>query len=194
MNAHKLQVKIFAEAGTHVALEAFIPVLHGWIKNHVLPELMIDVANYAHVPKGPGVVLIGHASDYFMDEADGRLGLLYNRKRAPPEPSQRMGDAFRRALHAAALLEKEPLLEGKLRFAPGELLVRLNDRLLAPNDDATFDAVRPELEQLGGILFAGPFELARAGTPRGPFAVTLSSPAKLDLATMLGRLGGPPTP
>ena len=58
MDAYKLQLKIFLtpDSAQKVALEAFIPVFHRWIKEHVLPEMVIDVANYAHVPKGPGVV------------------------------------------------------------------------------------------------------------------------------------------
>src|SRR5256885_7330020 len=107
MEAHKLQVKVFAEGHPGLAPESFIPVFHGWIKHRLLPELMIDVANYAHVPKGPGVVLIGHACDYFMDEAEGRLGLLHSRKRSAPDAAERLGDAFRRALHAASLLEAD---------------------------------------------------------------------------------------
>src|SRR6516162_5032506 len=128
MDAHKLQLKIYAtaESAKAVSPEAFIPVFHRWIKEHVLPELTIDVANYGHVPEGPGVVLIGHGSDYFMDEGAGRLGLLHNRKRAGFPPAERLGDLVRRTLNAAALLEREPALSGKLRFATNELLFRIN--------------------------------------------------------------------
>jgi hypothetical protein len=192
MEAHKLQVKIFADAGTGVTSETFIPIFHSWIKHHVLPELMIDVANYGHVPKGPGVVLIGHASDYFMDETEGRFGLLHNRKREAPPPGDRLSDAFRRALHAAALLEREAVMAGKLRFSTNEFLFRINDRLAAPNTDATFDAVKPELEAFAAKLFAGPFELGRAGDSKDLFGVTIVTPAKEDLGVLLSRIGGPP--
>jgi hypothetical protein len=192
MQAHKLQLKIFAEGAHDVTPESFIPVLHGWIKKHVLPELMIDVANYAHVPKGPGVVLIGHACDYFIDEGQGRLGLLHSRKRSAPEPAERLADAFRRTLHAAALLEADPALAGKLHFRTSELLFRINDRLAAPHTEATFAAVKPELDALCAKLFAGPFELAPAGDRKDLFGVKIVSPTKADLATLLARLGGPP--
>ncbi len=192
MQAHKLQVKIFAQPGSGVTPEALIPILHRWIKERVLPELMIDVANYAHVPKGPGVVLIGHASDTFIDETDGRLGILHNRKRAAPDAADRLSDAFRRALHVASLLEREPALEGKLRFATDEFLFRINDRLAAPNTDETLAALRPELEALAALLCAGPSDLRRTGDAKGLFGVTITNPAKADLSTLLGRLGGPP--
>jgi hypothetical protein len=196
MDAHKLQLKIYATpaAAKAVEPEALIPVFHRWIKGHVLPELTIDVANYGHVPEGPGVVLIGHGSDYFMDEGEGRLGLLHNRKRSGAAPGERLADLARRTLHAASLLEKEPSLGGKLTFMTSELLFRINDRLAAPNTDATFAAVKGELEALAKQLFAGPFELARVGGPKELFAVRIKGGAGtgLTLATLLERAGGVP--
>jgi len=196
MDAQRLQLKIFAIPDSAQALEAeaFIGVFHGWIKERVLSELVIDVANYLHVPKGPGVVLIGHGADYFMDDGEGRLGLLYNRKRAGPPPADRLTDLVRRTLHAALLLEREPALHGKLRFASSELLFRINDRLVAPNRDATFEALKPELEAWGRRIFAGRFDLARVGGAKDLFSVRLTSTANDSVATLLDRLGGPPGP
>ena len=194
MDAHKLQLKIYATRASARALEgdAFIAVFHRWIKERILPELVIDVANYVHVPEGPGVVLIGHGSDYFIDEGEGRLGLLHNRKRAGPRSEDRLGDLVRRTLHAAALLEREPSLAGKLKFETNELLFRINDRLVAPNTDATFAAVEGELHSLATQLFAAPFELTRLGGPRDLFAARLQTSEPAPLATMLERAGGMP--
>lgn len=195
MDPQKLQLKIFAtpESARTTPPELLIPIFHRWIKEHVLPELLIDVANYGHVPEGPGVVLIGHGSDYFMDEGEGRLGLLHNRKRAGFGPADRLADLARRTLHAAALLERDPALEGKLRFGTGELLFRINDRRAQNNDD-TFAAVRPELEALAKRLFETSFELTRVGDPKELFAVRLTSTVSPPLATLLARAGGAPAP
>lgn len=195
MDAHKLQLKIFVtpESARAVEVEDFIPVFHRWIKERLLQELVIDVANYGHVPKGPGVVLIGHGSDYFMDEGEGRLGLLHNRKRSGPAPKDRLSDLARRTLHAATLIEREPSLGGKVRFTTNELLFRINDRLAAPaNDDATFAAVRPELETWARELFGASFDMKRAGGAKDPFAVRITSDGGLPLATLLERAGGIP--
>jgi len=194
MDAHKLQLKIYAtpDSAKAVEPEALIPVFHRWIKDHVLPELTIDVANYGHVPDGPGVVLIGHGSDYFIDEGEGRLGLLHNRKRSGPAAAERLSDLARRTFHAATLLEKDPSLGGKLKFATNELLFRINDRLAAPNTDATFGALRGEIEALGKTLFGGAVELERVGGPKELFAVRISSGASVSLASLLERAGGAP--
>jgi hypothetical protein len=194
MDAHKLQLKIYLtpESAHAVELEAVIPVFHRWIKQRLLPELTIDVANYGHVPQGPGVVLIGHGSDYFMDEGEGRPGLLHNRKRAGLAPGERLSDLARRTLHAASLLERDLALTGKIKFATNELLFRVNDRLAAPNSDATFAALKPELDALAGTIFGGPCDLTRVGGAKELFAVRIKSPTSAPLATLLERAGGPP--
>jgi hypothetical protein len=193
-DAHKLQVKVFTAGGaSKLELAPFIPVFHDWIKHHRLPELLIDVANYAHVPRGPGVALIGHQGDYYIDEAEGRPGLLYGRKRqaGPDQPDERLVDAFRRALQAAVLLEGDSGLAG-LRFRGDELLFRVNDRLLAPPGEDTFAAFRPALDALCSRLFAGaPHQLTLVGGPKELFSVRITSPGASDARTLLDRLGGP---
>ncbi len=144
------------------------------------------------MPKGPGVVLIGHGSDYFIDEGEGRLGLLHSRKRWGPRRGERLDRPSRRTLHAATLLEKDPTLAGKLRFATDELLLRVNDRLAAPNDDATFAAFKPELEAFAKQLFAAPVDFARVGGPKDLFAVRITCATAVPLGTLLERAGGPP--
>jgi hypothetical protein len=195
MDAQKLQLKIFVapESARALESEALIPVFHRWIKDRVLPELLIDVASYAHVPQGPGVVLIGHGSDYSMDQGEGRLGLLHNRKRCGAAPPDRLADLARRTLHAASILEHDPVLSGKLRFATQELLFRVNDRL-TPSSDATLAALRPELEAMAKRIFDGPFELKRTGGPRELFSVRMTSSASAPLSALLERAGGPPGP
>ena len=139
MQATKFQVKLYTRAGD-IELEKLVPVFHEWIRaKKISDELLIDVADYAHVPQGPGVVLIGHQSDYYLDVADNRPGLLYSRKRGFDGDFQAgIDDAFRRALGACQLLEEESSLG--LQFATDEVLFRVKDRLSAPNGDATYDA------------------------------------------------------
>jgi hypothetical protein len=196
MESQKLQLKIYLDPDSANAVEpeAFIRVFHRWIKERTLPELLIDVANYLHVPEGPGIVLIGHGSDYFMDLGEGRLGLLHNRKRAGLSPEMGLSDLARRTFYVASLLEGDAVFGGKLSFAANELLFRVNDRLAAPNDDGTFDALRPELEALARQIFGGPCELTRQGGPKDLFAVRLTSPSRASVSKLLERAGGPPGP
>jgi hypothetical protein len=186
MQATKFQVKLYTRAG-EIELAKLIPVFHEWIRTKkISDELLIDVADYAHVPQGPGVVLIGHQSDYYLDVADNRPGLLYSRKRGFEGDFQAgIDDAFQRALNACRLLEEESSLG--LEFATDEVLFRVQDRLAAPNADATYDAYKPALEQASTAFFGRAPSLERVGNEREPFAVRISTGANGSVADALAR-------
>lgn len=165
-----INLKIFAANDSAVETADAIPVFHQWIRDGVCPEMLIDVADYAHVSAGPGVLLIGHEANYSLDERENRLGLLYNRKAALDGTFQsRLAAAHHAALAACDRLEQEPAFRGKLRFDRNRIEVFVNDRLLAPNNDETWHALRPELEK----YFSG-FTIARRGEPRDLFRVLVT--------------------
>jgi hypothetical protein len=145
------------------------------------------VADYGHVPHGPGLVLIGHAANYSLDEIGGRLGLLYNRKAAVEGSAQdRLRQALRQALIAADKLERD---QG-FKFSGSEVQFIINDRALAPNTHETLAALTPELDALFASLYGGaPFTLAHTSTdPRERFTVTVTTTASADVAGLLAQL------
>lgn len=165
-----INLKVFVEEPGSVDLDEAVKVFHRWIKDSVCPEMLIDVAEYPHVPAGPGVLLIGHEANYSFDNRENRLGLLYNRK-APLDGDfqSRLGQAHRAALEACDRLEQEAGFRGKLKFDRNALEVFVNDRLLAPNNDETWQALQPELAK----HFAG-FRIERRGEPRDLFRVAVT--------------------
>lgn len=162
-----IHIKLFVEHPSAITLTDAIAVFHRWIQTSAVPELLIDVADYSHVPHGPGVMLIGHEANYSLDLAKGRLGLLYQRKaKVDGTDVERLRVAWKTARAAAALLEQEPEFRGKLRFRQDELAITLNDRLLYPNTAATWAAVEPALRAaLDG------YTLVRNEDPRERFEV-----------------------
>ena len=64
MNVQHVNVKFFVDGELNVDWERFIEVFHVWIAEQSTDELLIDVADYRHVPMGPGVILVGHEEDY----------------------------------------------------------------------------------------------------------------------------------
>ena len=142
-------VKIFARPNSRPDWHALIPIFHRWIREQAMPELLIDVADYSHVPAGPGVMVIGHEAHYSVDNRENRLGLLYNRRAALEGTSQeRIKQAYDAALNAARKLEQEPELKGSLRFDERAVEIWVNDRLLAPNTPETFSALEAEVSSL----------------------------------------------
>jgi len=190
MRSQKIQVKLYADRPEAVDPEALVPVFHRWIREASVGdgELLIDVTDYSHVPKGPGVALIGHQSDYFLDAGEGRPGLLFSRKRgfAGDDDGACLRDAFRRALHACRLLEEDDTLE--LRFRTDEVPVRIQDRLNAPNTAATFSEVEPLLRETLAAIFDGPLELEHVADPRAPFTVRVRAGSSAGVPSLLARL------
>jgi hypothetical protein len=185
-----VNVKVFAEDTARVDLAAAIPVFHRWIQDNVCEELLIDVADYRHVPSGPGVVLVGHQANYSLDLSRGRLGLLYNRKVAAEDnPRDNLTQAFRAALNACWRLEQEPEFGGNLRFNTGEYEVILNDRLLAPDTEATWQALKADFESFFGSLYNAGYTLDRSGAdPRERFRVGVKAVNAVDALSLLHAL------
>ena len=164
-----INIKIFVIDPLAIHLEDAVGVFHKWIRDGVGPELLIDVADYTHVHEGPGILLIAHEANYSLDLRDGRLGLLYNRKAALDGTfHSRLAQAHEAALAACDRLEQESPFKGKLQFDRGDLEFFVNDRLLAPNTDETWQALKPELEQ----HFPGA-KLERIGEARDLFRVSV---------------------
>jgi len=166
-----INIKIFVKDPSAIRLSDAIGVFHEWIRQSVCPEMLIDVADYEHVHDGPGILLIAHEANYSLDNREGRLGLLYNRKTALDGTFQgRLAQAHKAALAACDRLEQEAPFKGKLAFDRKSIEFSVNDRLLAPNTDETWQALRPELEK----HFAGA-KLERSGEPRDLFRVLIGN-------------------
>lgn len=189
MDLQKINVKFFAAGSGGVRLTDFIDIFNSWIQSS--EGEYYDVADYSHMQAGPGIVLVTHEANIGMDNTGNRLGLLYNRKQ-PLHGSnvEKLQFVFRTALEFCQRVEKEPALKGKMRFQGHEALFIVNDRLLAPNTEEIFRAVKPELEALAGRLFGeGEFTLDHDGDPRQRFSVFIKTPRAFDVDTLLKNLG-----
>jgi hypothetical protein len=145
-------IKFFVQPPVTVDDAEFIEVFHDWIRRDALPETLIDVADYRHVPRGPGVMLISHEANLSMDRGDDRLGLMYQRKGAQPGSfTSRVLTTLEVVLTACELLEQESRLHG-LKFNGREFLFTVNDRRLAPNSDA-ITPVRDSLKSAARRLY-----------------------------------------
>jgi len=182
----RLRIKPVGAAG----LEPLIPVFHRWIQGRVFEELLLDIADYRHVPAGPGVILIGHQADYSVDNTDNVMGVRYNRKMVlDGNNHDRLTQATRSALAACQRLETEPTVNGKIQFNGQDVEVFINDRLAAPNTDSTREATKSELNGFFGKLFHGAdFSLSHETDPRRLFGVSAKSSRLFSVADLLRNL------
>ncbi|HVS66368.1 MAG TPA: hypothetical protein VMT85_23015 [Thermoanaerobaculia bacterium] len=172
----RLDVEIATLGSEAYAPGELIPLFHELIREQALDDLLIDVADYSHVPEGPGLVLIGHdAVISYRDRLGGPAGQrshLYSRRREsrrplePATPAARLRSALRNTLAAARVLEQR--LGERMRWDTRSFEVTLNDRLHAPHADATRLAWRPEVEALAARICADArFRVTdRGGDPR----------------------------
>lgn len=172
MDIQHFRVKLMATPDSHPRLGDAIPVFHRWIQEKRLPEMMIDVSDYEHVPSGPGIILVCHEAIYSFD----RLGLVYNRRTAlNGSVEERLQQAVKSAESAAALLENEPEFAGKLRFDHNAWEVAVNDRMLAPNTEATWKLLEPVIRKVfDQVIGVGRYNLRHHADPRELFRVTVS--------------------
>lgn len=127
MIPNKIRVKVLAKGFDSALGARVVQVFHRWITDGALGEVLVDVTDYRHVFRGPGITLIGHHSSYHLDEHDGVVGLVCVRRRGFSKGGDPLSDALSKAFTACNLLERGLSLEGKL-FDTGSLSVSIADR------------------------------------------------------------------
>lgn len=182
-----VNVKLLVKDSASVDLEAAVPVFHQWIQGQVCDELLLDVADYTHVPDGPGILLIGHEADYALDNTGGRLGVRYNRKAVLSGSNlDRLEQAARSAVRAFERLQQDL----KLNFNGVDLEVVINDRLLAPNTDETNKAAEPEIRKFLAKLFDGAgYSLTYPSDPRCLFGARIKVERVFTIPELARNLG-----
>jgi hypothetical protein len=180
-------VKFAAGDPARFDAEAHIPVFHRWIQKHVLPLVLVDVSNYAHVPDGPGVLLVSHEYNLFADRFDGRPGLTVQRKLRGGAGALSLLETLAVGVKAILALEAEATLPGS-RFDLAAVEVVANDRLRAPNDDEGWKAVEPALRAAAAALYGDDGRAVRVDVDASRRLTAKLTGTAVDARTMLGRL------
>jgi hypothetical protein len=184
MDLHRIAVKFFLEDPAKADLAAVVPVLHRWIQSSAIPGTLIDVADYAHLPQSPGVVLVAHEWILMIDETEGPRGLLLQR-RAQLEGAldRRIVAVVLDAARACARLEQD----AGLRFRAGGAWVLSNDRLEAPNTDAAWAGLKPAVEAAAKAVWGGSAVVSReARDSRARLTARVEAPAPGGVAALAG--------
>ena len=182
---HRLRLAIAADTTDGFDFAALIPVFHRLIQRRALPWALIDVADYRHVERGPGVLLIGHEGDLALGwEVDGRLTLAYQQKRREGEGGleAHLARAVERLLAAARALDGAEGLDG-LSLDTRHWSLRLLDRLRTQDVAATRAVVEPLLRrQLALTVDGSKIELTfDDADPRRPLGLDLRLPSAVPL-------------
>ena len=198
----KIELKVFAAGsngaanGGELDIEGLIPVFHRWVRDQCLEETMIDVADYTHVPNGPGVLLVCHDANYSLDQGGGETGLLYSRRRET-HPSlgniesldDRLASVFRRSLEACVLLEEEPSLAGTVHFSGDRFLLWVNDRLIGRDGEEELETASKRL--LARLAPEAELSLVSATSEGGRLGHHLRLAGSPGIRSLLAEIGEP---
>ena len=183
-------LKLFFRSKVGVEPRSFIPVFHRWIQTGAVGGLLIDVADYTHLVDGPGVLLVGHEGNYALDFRNGRPGLYYYRKQpADGTLGERIVALGRTVLEAGCLLETDDALGPNLRFRGDELEFVANDRLVAPPNDDTAEALRPVLSGFLDTLYQDQdHDVSRSASGGDLLTFSLRAANDVSVSTLLARI------
>jgi hypothetical protein len=190
MDLYKFGIKFFATGAENLDILKLIPIYHRWIQQNALEDLLIDVADYSHVPAGPGVMLIAHEGNYALDETGHERGIVYYSKhRLAGDLAERFAQVAGKALKAARLMSEDAELEGALKVPGNRLQFFANDRLVAPNTDAVYGEIEPALESFLDRLYGGAkYTLERERDEKERLSVRVQADGEVALETLLARV------
>lgn len=190
MSLQKISLKLFVDVPGTLPLEPFLPIFARWRENKTHASGWVDLADYAHVRNGPGVMIIGHQGNLGMDLTDPGPGILYcNKKDLEGTTEERVLDTFRRTLPLARALTAEPEYPKQLAPRPGFWELVVNDRMQAPNTDETEAALRPGIDAaLERIFGGGRYTAVREKDPLRRYGFIIHSDSVGNLEEIAERL------
>ena len=171
----KLWVSLLLRGNGGALLPKVITTFQEWIAARTLDDILIDVADYSHVPGGPGVVLIGYDYNYSVAERGPEIELACFCKRNTAGHNPLL-QTLRLLLEACSLLER-PLRECGAEPQLTEVLVTVLDRKVTDQHSfRTAEFAWLVAEQLASLLGARPEVIVASDTPRPTVRAAWANP------------------
>ena len=192
VDLQRINVKVFVAATEQMLLDPFLEIFAEWREDKSNTAEWIDLADYAHIVKGPGVMLIGHQGNLSTDLGDPGPGLLYaNKQGLKGDPEDRLREVLRRALAHFSRLTSDTRYPTDLRPRSGFWEITFNDRLDFPNTDETDQKLEPVVRSLATQLFTPTVTLTRQPDLARRYGLTIHSQTASDLETLAAGLDNP---
>ena len=192
-NLQRIQIKILAEAPPDLPLEPFLEIFGRWRKEKH-PAEWVDLADYAHVARGPGIVLIGQRCNFAFDISGPAPGILYTaRKGLTGTLPERLHSTLQWCLDLSQRFVGEPQFPPAVKMRTDALEIRFPDRLETPNTASTDDALRPIVQQALDALYGpGGYALIPQSDPRQCYGFSVLAKQAMPLEALLERVAKAP--
>jgi hypothetical protein len=190
LDLQRISIKINSEAGSDLSLDPFLEIFGRWRADKAHPAEWIDLADYAHVPKGPGIVLIGVKAMFSFDLTAPASGLLYvTRRGLTGTPEQRIKAALRNGFDLARRITAEKNYPAAAKLRTDSLELRFPDRLTTPNTPATDAIMGPAIKAaLDATFGAEAYQLAAVADGSAPYGCDIRTNKPELLDALLARL------
>ena len=153
-NLQRVQIKIPSDASAGINLDPFLEIFGRWRKDKKDPAEWVDLADYAHLTRGAGIILVGQRCNIAFDLTDPGPGFLYAAKKGlSGSHPERILSAFQWCFEFAKRLAAEKEYPKDARLRTDSIELRFNDRLETPNDRATDNELQPAIRQLLDRLY-----------------------------------------
>ena len=172
----RIDLKLFLEDPEAVDWEACIETFTQWMKDD--PDEWLDIADYTHMPEGPGVLVVGPEKHVSIDERKGKAGVLYSRR----EPFSGSNVERLRKLTSETLRFVQRLHDAEIgvRARTDAFEYIVNDRLGFPNDQETADALQSDLEQALEAVEGLSFQRDESPSERLNLTALTAQPVSID--------------
>ena len=183
MDLQKFGVKLFFNTNGSYSSKDFVPVFHNWIQNKVIDDhLLIDVADYSHIPDGPGVMLIAHEGNFSLDQESQQPGIMYMRKtEIAGSFTERFSTVLSTVIKVANRLNDNNISK-QVDFIPNSFRFIANDRLYAENTADNQDFYKREIQKaLDGKYSDSQFEFGDVSDENERLAFTVNFSNDIDI-------------
>ncbi|MCY4536001.1 MAG: hypothetical protein OXB91_11610 [Bryobacterales bacterium] len=148
----RIDVKLLLDVPSKPDLDQFLVIFDRWRKDEDHPADWVDLADYAHLTSGPGILIAGKRDTFSVNLNPPGPGLLTSvRSGLAGSLEDRFREALRRATEFNAAVMAEPEFPVEFAVREGAWEIYLNDRLGYPNTDQMDRIVRPAVASALGI-------------------------------------------
>jgi hypothetical protein len=146
----------------------------------------VDLADYAHMVRGPGIVLVGQHANFSFDMGSTAPGILYvSKKGLEGSLEERLRQVFAACFGMTRRLVAEPEFPAGVHLRTGALELAFNDRLETPNTAETDRALRPAVEAVLERLYgAGAWRLTPERDPGRRYGFAIEAAVDLGLEVL----------
>lgn len=173
-------------AGPAADLDPALGVFHRFIQRQLVEGFLLDVADYRHVPNGPGVMLVGQDVDYGINTR----AFTVTMKRRGDDAAAQFTDAVRMAFGTIEAIEADGAL--RCGFDLTQLRVSVADRKLGTHDEVQA-ALLAEIAPAVEVLF-GPDAVVDPVAAADPRQAPQLAVRAVSAEGVLAKLGGSQAP